>query len=296
MLPRTKFLCQLVASIPFACWTAQPQHLELIGLHVSLGILGVLLTVFWLTSWANMINLMDGLDGLAGTLSLIISLALMIIAGMQGQTLYCLLALLFVGVLLGFLAHNTHPATLYMGDAGSLLIGYFLGALSLLVFTSPTGSFSIGIPMALVSVPAFDTIMAILRRRLTGRHIATADRSHLHHSLLKHGYSVFQTWSLISLACLLTSLLSICGVVWNAPGLALLASLCTLCMFIAGRYFGHRELQLLYQRFPFLRRPSIVIPFREPQTGLPVEHVAGEVTEGILSVLESVPNPDEVAE
>src|SRR5690606_31002750 len=108
------------------------------------------------------------------------------------------IALIVAGSLTGFLCHNLPPARIFLGDSGSLLIGFLIGALSIESSLKTATGFAMTVPMILVSIPAFDTLMAILRRRLTGRGIGEGDRGHIHHRLQERGLTRLQTLIVIA--------------------------------------------------------------------------------------------------
>lgn len=140
----------------------------------------------WLVGVTNAINLVDGLDGLAGTLSLVAAAALALLAWSAGLTASGLLAVAVLGALAGFLRYNWHPARIFMGDSGSLLLGFSLAALSL-VWLSEAPQPALLTPLLLLGVPLLDTAMAMVRRARARRPIFAPDRAHLHHRLLASG-------------------------------------------------------------------------------------------------------------
>ncbi len=193
MRPRTKLVLQIAACIPFVIWGRSLDSVHLFGSELELGILGPIFTIFWLVACTNVINLVDGLDGLAGTIGLIVCVAIAALSEMQGFVGPMALALIFAGSLFGFLLHNWPPASIFLGDAGSLMIGFLIGALAIESSLKTATGFALAIPLALVSVPAFDTFMAIVRRKLTGKGIGEADRGHIHHCLQDRGLTRAQS-------------------------------------------------------------------------------------------------------
>ena len=146
-------------------------------------------------------GLADGMDGLAGSISLIVTSAFGLLAWQAGQAEVATFACVVVGALLGFLIFNWPPAKIFMGDAGSMTLGFLVGALAMRFSPQQAVAFTLVAPTVLFSVPIFDTAMAILRRKLTGRGIGQADRSHLHHRLQDRGLSRLQTLLLIGSIC-----------------------------------------------------------------------------------------------
>lgn len=152
--------------------------------RVHLGFLGSVLSVFWIVAITNAVNLLDGLDGLAGGVSAI-SLAFMAgFAFYTGNVALAGLLLALFGGIVGFLVFNLPPAKIFMGDAGSLLIGFLFSIFCLMADLRGPATITILAPAMLLTLPIFDTLMAILRRVKDKRHIFSADKRHLHHRIL----------------------------------------------------------------------------------------------------------------
>jgi len=149
--------------------------------------LTVILTIIWITGLMNAINLIDGLDGLASGLTAIAALAFMILGIVQGQVAAALLAAAVLGASLGFIPFNWHPAKIFLGDAGSLLMGYMLATISILGPFKTTTLLTVALPVLILALPIFDTSWAMLRRKLAGRKISEADNGHIHHQLARRG-------------------------------------------------------------------------------------------------------------
>jgi UDP-GlcNAc:undecaprenyl-phosphate GlcNAc-1-phosphate transferase len=174
-----------------------------------------LLSVLWVVGMANAINLIDGLDGLAGGIVAIAAGAFFLYAvelGNEGLLLPgnvgALVAVVTLGACLGFLPHNIHPARIFMGDGGALLLGLLMAASTMVVGGRTDRSFSgssffffapVLIPVVILGVPIFDMLFAIIRRARSRTGISTADKGHLHHRLMRlgHGHrrSVFILWA-----------------------------------------------------------------------------------------------------
>jgi UDP-GlcNAc:undecaprenyl-phosphate GlcNAc-1-phosphate transferase len=195
MKPGAKFLGQIAAGLVVALGGLKIGYIgnPFGGGVIVLGALSVPLTVVWIVSFANVINLIDGLDGLAAGVSAIAGLSLFALA-VQGNTL---VAALFAGVLVGacagFLRYNFHPASVFMGDSGALTLGYLLACISLLGVMKSLAAIALVVPIVIVGVPVFDTLSAIIRRKISGKPIQAADKGHIHHRLLHRGFSHTQT-------------------------------------------------------------------------------------------------------
>lgn len=155
---------------------------------ISLGWLAYPVTVVYLVSYTNIINLIDGLDGLAAGISAIASLTMFVLSSLAGRLDAATLAVAVAGASLGFLRYNFHPASIFMGDSGSLTLGFALGTISLLSVTRFAGLTTIIVPLVIAAVPIIDTFSAIVRRMRGHVSIGHADRGHIHHRLMEEGF------------------------------------------------------------------------------------------------------------
>ncbi len=146
------------------------------------------LTVLFLVGITNAINLADGLDGLAGGTTFLCLGALAMLAHSSGQIVGAALALAFAGAILGFLRFNTFPASIFMGDAGSQLLGFAVGVLSLRATQTGTTAISAATPILLLALPILDTLSVMVQRVSEGRSPFSADKNHIHHKLLALGF------------------------------------------------------------------------------------------------------------
>ena len=154
-------------------------------------------------------NLIDGLDGLAGGISAIFFLAIGIIAVAKNQIgLAYILSFTMLGSCLGFLIHNFHPASIFMGDSGSMFLGFIISVVTLLGYKNVMMS-SIIIPLLILVIPIADTLFAIIRRKLKGESISKPDKMHIHHQLLKRNLGQLGTVLIIYLATALFATASI---------------------------------------------------------------------------------------
>lgn len=160
---------------------------------IGLGIWAIPFTIFWIIGITNALNLIDGLDGLAAGISAIASLTIAIVSWSQGEVMVAVLALLLMACVLGFLRYNFHPAQIFLGDGGSMFLGFNLSVLAILGLTKGATAISLFIPVVILGIPIFDTFLAIGRRFLSRQPIFKADQHHLHHRLLELGFSHRQT-------------------------------------------------------------------------------------------------------
>ena len=175
---------------------------------VDLGIWSWPLTVLWIVGVMNAVNLIDGLDGLASGVAIVALVCLATICWWQGQISLLLLILILIGSTMGFWSFNRPPATVFMGDSGSLFLGFILAVLCIWVFESPTGVQTI-VPILMMAIPLLDTAFAVFRRLLKGIPFYSADNDHLHHRLIGKGFSPPQAMIILVLASVLFSGLSL---------------------------------------------------------------------------------------
>lgn len=155
---------------------------------IYLGGWSYLITVIWIVGITNALNLIDGLDGLATGVASISLAAIFIMSFIMGNTVVTVITLILLGSSLGFLVYNFYPAKIFLGDSGSLYLGFFLATLSILGFKS-VAVVSFIFPIVILAVPIFDTTFAIIRRFRLKEPITCADKGHLHHCLCEMGFS-----------------------------------------------------------------------------------------------------------
>lgn len=182
-----KLIGQTVVAVVVVALGLRIETLVLPSATADLGIVGAILSVVWLVGIVNAVNLVDGLDGLAGSVALTAMLAFGLIGLLIGADGIPLLMALGSGAVLGFLVYNRPPATIIMGDTGSMFLGFLLaGTAILLLDASPSRVSAIGLVLAL-GVPIADTLFAIVRRLLAGQSVFAADSRHIHHQLVAAG-------------------------------------------------------------------------------------------------------------
>ncbi|AKS67675.1 UDP-phosphate N-acetylglucosaminyl 1-phosphate transferase [Staphylococcus schleiferi] len=207
--PIIKLIGQILAATVVVSYGVTIDFISLpIGPTIHFGWLGIPITIFWIVAITNAINLIDGLDGLAAGVSVIALATIAFIAILQGNIFIIMICSVLIGSLLGFLVFNFHPAKIFLGDSGALLIGFIIGFVSLLGFKNIT-FISLFFPIVILAVPFIDTLFAMIRRVKKGQHIMQADKSHLHHKLLDLGYTHRQTVILIYSIAFMFSVVSI---------------------------------------------------------------------------------------
>ena len=163
--------------------------------------LGIVLTVTWLVGVSNAFNLIDGLDGLAGGVALFALCTLFIVSVLFGHIDAAVTTVVLAGATIGFLRFNFPPATIFLGDSGSLFAGFMLAGLGLVAAQKTPGAVSIAIPIVALGLPILDTALTILRRFLRLQPIFSPDRGHIHHRLLGRGHSPRNVAYLLYIAC-----------------------------------------------------------------------------------------------
>jgi UDP-GlcNAc:undecaprenyl-phosphate/decaprenyl-phosphate GlcNAc-1-phosphate transferase len=147
------------------------------------------LTVLWVIGITNAFNLIDGLDGLAAGSALFSTLVVFVVAIFSHSLLVSLLTLALAGAIVGFLRFNFNPATIFLGDCGSLFIGFMLSALAIQGAQKAPTVIAVAIPVVSFGLPILETTLSVIRRLISGRPVFTADREHIHHKLLQRGLS-----------------------------------------------------------------------------------------------------------
>ena len=183
-----KFLGQIIGAMILIYYGVRINFItNPLGGFIYLGVYTVPFTVFWIVSIINTINLIDGPDGLAAGVSIIAVLTLFAVALQENQVIAPMLAVLLAGSCLGFLKYNFNPAQVFMGDTGSMFIGYIIAAVSITGALKSAAAVTIFVPMLALAIPILDTTFAIIRRIFNHRPIGEADHGHIHHRLLAIG-------------------------------------------------------------------------------------------------------------
>ena len=183
---KVKFLFQILAASVVAFYgKVLLSNLSAFGFHIEFGNFSYLITILFIVGIINCINLIDGLDGLAAGLSSIyfITIGIVIVGWKHTFGLDAIITFIMLGSTLGFLCHNFNPAKIFMGDSGSMFLGYIIAVIALLGFKNVTLTTLLA-PVCLLAIPIMDTFFAILRRIINKKPIDEPDKQHLHHQLL----------------------------------------------------------------------------------------------------------------
>ena len=215
--PLPKFCGQLIAAAIVVYYgNVVMQDVSAYGLYINFGFLAKPITIIFILGVINCLNLIDGLDGLAGGIATIFFITISIIISIMGiyNGLDASLSLIMIGATLGFLVYNFHPAQIFMGDSGSMFLGYIIAVISLLGFKNVTLT-SFIVPVLILAIPILDTFFAIVRRLLKKESFAKADKEHFHHQILKMAGNQVKTVLIIYLIQILFSAASIVYVLRN---------------------------------------------------------------------------------
>ena len=255
---RQKLVGQILAATILLCTGLLIQQVTVFEWQIELGVLAVPFTLFWILGATNALNLIDGVDGLATSVGIVLSLAVSIMALLAGHTTDAFLAMAVAGGLAGFLVYNTPPASIFLGDAGSMFVGLVLGTLAIRSSLKGPATIALAAPAALLAIPILDVAMAILRRKLTGRSIYSTDRGHLHHRLIQRGYGPGATVAIIGLLCSVTAVAAVFSEYSQNDILAVAAVIAVVAVLAMSRLFGDREFVLLLRRLKRLAASLIL--------------------------------------
>ncbi len=216
--PWVKLAGQIVAAciIAFTGTLLSNFKIPFTNMVIGLGIWAYPITILYLVAFANIINLIDGLDGLAAGITGISALSLFVLTVGLMRNDAALVAIILVGICVGFLFYNFNPASIFMGDSGSLLIGMMLGTVSLLGAARFSSITALAVPIVIAGVPVIDTFSAIIRRLRGHQRIDQPDTGHIHHRLLRRGFTqrkaVLVIYGWTAILCVGATLL------WNTEG------------------------------------------------------------------------------
>lgn len=205
--PWIKFLFQIMAA-SVAYWGGiHIGGFNVLGVYIKVGLFSYFVTVFWFVLFINAVNLVDGLDGLAGGIVVFASAIMVILSVLKEDFLTAIFFTTLGGSVLGFLRYNFNPATIFLGDGGSYFLGYAVAGISIMGSVKSQLSAAILIPLLALGIPLFDTILSPLRRFIRGRKMFQPDNGHVHHRLIDMGLTtkkaVFTIYILTFLLCIM---------------------------------------------------------------------------------------------
>ena len=260
-----KFLGQIIAALTLILLDIRIRTIGIPFWHtvdLSPGV-SIFITVFWVLAATNALNLIDGMDGLAGGVALIASVVLFIIAVAHGNMLSAIVTISLIGSCSGFLLYNFPPANIFMGDCGSMFLGFTLAAVSI-QYGYKSSIVSILVPITVLAVPLADTSLAIVRRLWNGSNPFTADRGHIHHRLLDLGLSERFAVMILYGLCILLGIITLVATFVNketaaiiivTTGVSLISALALISQHASKRNDeGRRKQHTLKERYHYITR------------------------------------------
>jgi UDP-GlcNAc:undecaprenyl-phosphate GlcNAc-1-phosphate transferase len=246
--PYLKFGVQAIAAAILFAGGMRVLDLPVIfGSYSPPWFVGLPLTVLWVVAVTNAFNLIDGLDGLAAGSALFSTMVVFVVSLVNHSFLGSLMSVTLAGAIVGFLRFNFNPATIFLGDSGSLFIGFMLSALALAGAQKAPTFVAVAIPVVSFGLPILETLLSILRRLISGRPIFTGDREHIHHKLLQMGFSHRQVVIVLYAVSAIFAMLSL-FLLWPTGGTLALV----LAVVGTGIWLGIQHLN--YPEFGELRR------------------------------------------
>lgn len=208
--PYFKFSVQVLAAIALFAGGLRILDLPVLfsGHHLS-WFIGLPLTILWVLGITNAFNLIDGLDGLAAGSALFSTMVVFVVALFSQSFFVSIMTLILAGAILGFLRFNFNPATIFLGDCGSLFVGFMLSALALQGMQKSPTIVAVAIPVVSFGLPILETALSVVRRLISGRPVFTGDREHIHHKLLQRGLSQRQVVTILYAVSAVFAMLSL---------------------------------------------------------------------------------------
>lgn len=237
-----KLAMQIVSASVAAYMGNVIEHIFLFGHYIDFGIFSIPLTVFWIVALINAVNLIDGLDGLSCGISAISACFLLLSAFfVPAETSFVILiTAILAGACVGFMPFNSNPAKIFMGDTGSMFLGYTLAVISIQGFFKLNALMAFWVPFLVLAMPLFDTAFAFLRRMLQGKSPFSPDRGHIHHRLIDMGFNQKQSVRILYAICAILGTSAILMVKGNAIG-ALIVIFTALVIFFLNWIFVNRS-------------------------------------------------------
>jgi UDP-GlcNAc:undecaprenyl-phosphate GlcNAc-1-phosphate transferase len=240
-----KLIGQMMAASLLVAGGFRFETISLCGWSFPLGEFGIPFSLFFCLGAINAFNLIDGADALASSIGAVVCLTLGVIAATQGAMSAALTSFAVSGALVGFLRYNAPPARVYLGDTGSMLIGWVVAAVAIRSSIKEQAAVALTVPVAICAIPILDAAAALIRRITTGQSVFTADRGHLHHALLLRGWTVGQTAALAAGLTAVTCAGAIVSYFTDQDVFAVAAAGGVVLALAMARVFGHAEAALI---------------------------------------------------
>jgi UDP-GlcNAc:undecaprenyl-phosphate GlcNAc-1-phosphate transferase len=241
--PYWKFLVQAIAAgIVFAGGLRIVKLPLLFGSSQFSWVVSLAITIFWILWITNAFNLIDGVDGLATGSALFATFVVLIVSALNGNQFGLLLTATLSGALIGFLRYNFNPATIFLGDCGSLFVGFMLGSLALHGSQKSPTMVAVAIPVVSFGLPILETVISVFRRFMNGKPLFVGDREHIHHKLLKRGLSPRQTTLILYAVSAVFGLLSLVLLLPGGGPVALVLIVFGGMVWVGVQHLGYHEL------------------------------------------------------
>jgi UDP-GlcNAc:undecaprenyl-phosphate GlcNAc-1-phosphate transferase len=211
------------------------------GYHELNGAISAILTVLWVLLISNAFNLIDGLDGLSAGSALFSTLVVFVVSLFSRTPFISAMTIILAGAILGFLRFNFNPATIFLGDSGALFLGFVLSAVSLAGAQKSTTVVAVAIPIVSFGLPLLDTILSVVRRFLSGQPLFRADREHIHHKLLKRGFSQKQAVVILYGVCAALGLISLLLLYPSGSSIGIVLSVVGVGIWFGVQHLGYHE-------------------------------------------------------
>lgn len=239
---KTKFAAQMMIAMIAYTGGISIKAISIFGTQaIELGWASLPVTIFWFVLVMNAINLIDGLDGLAAGISLFVSLVLLILAVKMNSLSVAIKLAALAGAILGFLKYNFNPASVFMGDSGSYFIGYTLAGVVITGALKGPATVAILIPVIALGVPLMDVLFAPIRRFILGAKMFSPDKNHLHHRLLKLGFTHRNTVLLLYGVSIVMGIISILMVHAKDESIGLILFILGITVILAIRKLGYAD-------------------------------------------------------
>jgi UDP-GlcNAc:undecaprenyl-phosphate GlcNAc-1-phosphate transferase len=239
--PALKFGMQALAATMLYAGGFRVFEIRLFGMHGLASLLSLPLTIFWVLLITNAFNLIDGLDGLAAGSALFSTLTVFVLSLVSQNGLLSVVTICLAGAILGFLRFNFNPATIFLGDCGSLFVGFMLSALALAGAQKTPTIVAVAIPIVSFGLPIMDTGLAVFRRFLSGKPLFSADRQHVHHRLLQRGLTQRQAVLVLYAVSAFCGLLSLFLLYPGGQSIALVLFVLGLGILLGVQQLGYHE-------------------------------------------------------
>ena len=226
---------------------------------MDLGLLSFPVTILWFVGVMNVVNLIDGLDGLAGGVSFFAVAVMYVVGSLDGVVLTTLFSAALGGAIVGFLFYNFNPATIFMGDCGSLFLGFVIAAVGIQTQAKSSAAIALTVPVLALGLPIVDTILAVIRRLRRGKSVFSADREHIHHRLIALGLTQRQAVLILYALCGLFAAAAIAVKAGSNVTIVLALAAMTFVIFVAGRFFRFQELAH-QRRMAMLLEDELTLP------------------------------------